>query len=860
MISHHQNTIENTFAGLKVSPDGLSPEQAARRLAEYGPNELRAKKKKTMLTMFVDQFTDFMILVLIGAAVISGFIGDAADTIAIIVIVVLNANIGFTQEYRAEQAMAALQKMAAPSALVRRMGGAAEIPAREIVPGDVIDLESGKIVPADLRLVGTAKLRMEEAPLTGESVPVEKLTAPLPEEVLSLGDRRNMAYKSTTVTYGRGVGIAVARAWKRISGKSRRSFCSPRSSLRPWSWKISGRGREKDRRRPAHDFAHPSQVGFAYQFASIESSLISVDPVGSLIPEVAGTLPMRRRSRWLGNHFMRIDLQVQHLRFRPGEGHLSLGWQRDILSKRIAGSKRVVREGEALKELERLLALRADGPAPAVLLHLPVHPMEPYRIKSVELRGQGCPPEGCPPYDRRLQAIEEAGYNTFLLKEDKGIAILIDLLTDSGTTAMSDCQWSAMLRANEDYAGSRSYYALEKTIQEVYGWKEVVPTHQGRGAEHIVSTIFIKPLLEQYPGDPVYVPKNMYFTTTKVHILRAGGVFLDIIIDEAHNPAAWHPFKGNIDLGKFQRLIDDCIARWGAVHGPRHIAYVHLEGCVNMAGGQPFSMENLRELRAMTSRYGIPLLSDATRLVENAYFIQQREAGYREKSVAEIVREIGSLTDGCTMSSKKDNLVNIGGFLALNDREKAAMAREMLVDFEGFPTYGGMAGYSMEALAQGIRECIDDNWIAYRVGQTQYLGQRLINAGVPVVTPMGGHAVFIDAKAFLPHLSREQFPAQALASAIYLHSGVRTMERGIVSAGRDGKTGKQNSPALELVRLTIPRRVYTQSHMDYVADKIGELHRMRERISGLAVAWEPPAGSLRFFLMRFTPSAAKLIG
>ncbi|OGT14420.1 MAG: tyrosine phenol-lyase [Gallionellales bacterium RIFCSPLOWO2_12_FULL_59_22] len=479
--------------------------------------------------------------------------------------------------------------------------------------------------------------------------------------------------------------------------------------------------------------------------------------------------------------------------------------------------------------------------------------MEPYRIKSVELRGQGCPSEGCPSYDRRFQAIEEAGYNTFLLKEDRGVAILIDLLTDSGTSAMSDRQWSAMLSGNEDYAGSRSYYPLENVIREVYGWKEVVPTHQGRGAEHIVSTIFIKPLLAQYPGDPIFVPKNMYFTTTKAHILRAGGVFQDIIVDEAHNPTGWHPFKGNIDLGKFRKLIDNCIASWGSVHGPRHIAYVHLEGCVNMAGGQPFSMENLRELRAVTTQYGIPLLLDATRLVENAYFIQQRESGYREKSVAEIVREIGGLTDGCTMSSKKDHLVNIGGFLALNDEKKAAMAREMLIDFEGFPTYGGMAGYSMEALAQGIRECIDDNWIAYRVGQTQYLGERLLNAGIPIVTPVGGHAVFIDAKAFLPHLPQEQFPAQALASAIYLHSGIRTMERGIVSAGRDARTGKHNVPELELVRLTIPRRVYTQSHMDYVADKIVELYRKRESIGGLKIAWEPPAGSLRFFLMRFSP-------
>jgi tyrosine phenol-lyase len=552
---------------------------------------------------------------------------------------------------------------------------------------------------------------------------------------------------------------------------------------------------------------------------------------------------------------MKVALNTKGMKFRKSDRELTPVQQMEIASRRISGCARPIREGDYLPGMEKVLKLRQKEGAENLISALPVHPPEPYRIKSVEIRGGGCPP-----YEKRLQAIEEAGYNTFLLKEDKGVVTHIDLLTDSGTTAMSDLQWSAMLRGNEDYAGSRSYYPLERAIQEVYGWREVVPTHQGRGAEHILSTIYIKPLLERYPGDPIYVPKNMYFTTTKVHILRAGGVFQDVIIDEAHDSTVIdHPFKGNVDLGKLQRLIDECISRWGKEHGPRHIAYIHLEGCVNMAGGQPFSMENLKALQAVSRQYGIPLLLDATRLVENAYFIQQREPAYREKKIAEIVREIGGLTDGCTMSSKKDHLVNIGGFLALNDPEKAAMAREILVDYEGFPTYGGMAGYSMEALAQGIRECIDDNWIAYRVGQTRYLGDLLHNAGVPVVLPIGGHAVFIDAKKFLPHLRQEEFPAQALASAIYLHSGVRTMERGIASAGRDAKTGEQHFPELELVRLTIPRRVYTQSHMDYVADKIIELHEMRERISGLEVTWEPPAGSLRFFLMRFAPLGGSLI-
>ena len=551
---------------------------------------------------------------------------------------------------------------------------------------------------------------------------------------------------------------------------------------------------------------------------------------------------------------MKVALDVQKIRFRKGDGKLIPAQQREFLARRIAGCNRIIRLGESLDRPETLLALRRTGRSEGILSALPVHPPEPYRIKSVEIRDGGCPT-----YERRLHAIEGAGYNTFLLKEDNGVVIHIDLLTDSGTSAMSDLQWSAMLRGNEDYAGSRSYYPLEKAVREVYGWREVIPTHQGRGAEHILSTIYIKPLLERYPGDPIYVPKNMYFTTTKVHILRAGGVFRDVIIDEAHDSTADLPFKGNIDLEKLRQLIDDCIARWGSEHGPRHIAYLHLEGCVNMAGGQPFSMENLRAVRSLTRSHCIPLLLDATRLVENAYFIKVREAGYGERSVAEIVREIGGLTDGCTMSSKKDHLVNIGGFLALNDPEKAAMAREILVDFEGFPTYGGMAGYSMEALAQGIRECIDDAWIAYRVGQTRYLGELLLSAGVPIVVPVGGNAVFIDAKKFLPQLPHEQFPAQALAAAIYLHSGVRTMERGAASAGRDAHTGEQHFPELELVRLTIPRRVYTQSHMDYVAEKIIELYQMRESINGLEIAWEPPAGSLRFFLMRFTPTGGRLI-
>jgi tyrosine phenol-lyase len=550
---------------------------------------------------------------------------------------------------------------------------------------------------------------------------------------------------------------------------------------------------------------------------------------------------------------MKAFLNTSQISFRKSDGELTPEQQLEILQKRMAGSNQAVRPSDSLDDIKKLLSMRQPKDGRDVLKKMPVHPAEPYRIKTVEIRGK------VPTYETRLEAIEAAGYNTFLLSEKEKPVIYIDLLTDSGTSAMSDLQWAAMMKGNEDYAGSRSYYPLEAAIKDIYGWKEVIPTHQGRGAEHILSSIYIKPLLEQYPGDPIYVPKNMYFTTTKVHIIKAGGTFMDIIIDEAHDPTISLPFKGNVDLNKLQKIIDDCIAKWGPDHGPRHIAYVHLEGCVNMAGGQPFSMENLKAVRALTQKYGITLTLDATRVVENAYFIQQREPGYQNKTVAQIVHQIGSLTDGCTMSSKKDHLVNIGGFLALNDSEKAAKARELLVDFEGYPTYGGMAGYSMEALAEGIREAVDDEWIAYRVGQTQYLGQLLQLANIPIVVPVGGHAVFIDARKFLPHVPQEQFPAQALAAALYLESGVRAMERGIASAGRDPKTGLNNVPKLELVRLTISRRVYTQSHMDYVAEKVAELYQKREKIHGLDIAWEPAAGSLRFFLMKHKPIGGKLI-
>ncbi|MEN8238688.1 MAG: tryptophanase [Actinomycetota bacterium] len=451
---------------------------------------------------------------------------------------------------------------------------------------------------------------------------------------------------------------------------------------------------------------------------------------------------------------------------------------------------------------------------------------EPWKIKMVEPLTLTTRPE-------REAAIARAHYNTFLLKSDD---VYIDLLTDSGTTAMSDHQWSAMMLGDEAYAGSKSFYKLVASVQDVYGYEELIPTHQGRGAEHLLSQILIK------PGD--VVPGNMYFTTTRYHQERAGGRFVDVIIDEAHNPDSMHPFKGNIDLDKLAAVVDEV--------GADRVAYVSFETNVNLAGGQPASMANIKAVYEYCRSQGILVMLDATRALENAYFIQQREAGYEDRSVASILREIADNSDGATVSSKKDNLVNIGGFLAVRDPELARQARSLLVAFEGLHTYGGMSGRDMEALAEGIREMVaTDAHARSRVGQVEYLGNTLMKFGVPVVKPIGGHGVFLDAAAILPHIPQDEFPAQALAAAIYVDSGVRGMERGIVSAGRDPVTGENRHPKLELVRLTIPRRVYTQSHIDVVAESVIEVFEQRDSITGLRFTYEPE--SLRFFQAEFEP-------
>ena len=441
------------------------------------------------------------------------------------------------------------------------------------------------------------------------------------------------------------------------------------------------------------------------------------------------------------------------------------------------------------------------------------YPAEPFKIKAVE-------PVKMISKEERIKAIKEAGYNTFNLKSEE---CYIDLLTDSGTNAMSDAQWAGMMIGDEAYAGSKNWIFLESTIKELFGFKHVVPTHQGRGAENILSTIAIK------PGQ--YVLGNMYFTTTRYHQERNGGIFIDIIREEAHDATKNIPFKGDIDVEKMERIIQE--------KGAENIAYVCLAVTVNLAGGQPVSMKNMKEVRRVADKYGVKVFYDATRCVENAYFIKEQEEEYKDKSIKEICHEMFSYSDGATCSGKKDGIVNIGGFLAINDDELFGKAKEIVVVFEGMPSYGGMAGRDMQAIAIGFREAMQFEYIEHRIKQVRYLGEKLLAAGIPIIEPVGGHAVFLDARRFCPHLTQEQFPAQSLAAALYVEAGVRSMERGIVSAGRDAVTGENHKPKLETVRLTIPRRVYTYRHMDVVAEACINLYKHKEDIKPLKFVYEP---------------------
>ena len=450
---------------------------------------------------------------------------------------------------------------------------------------------------------------------------------------------------------------------------------------------------------------------------------------------------------------------------------------------------------------------------------------EYYKIKMIE-------PLKKTTREYRKNLLKKVGYNLFYIDSED---IFIDLLTDSGTSAMSDNQWAAMMTGDEAYAGSKSFRHLEDVVKKIMGYKFILPTHQGRAAENILFLIMIK------KGD--YVPNNMHFDTTKAHVLHKKGIPVDVVCDEAFNPTSKYPFKGNIDIDKLKNLIED--------KGKNKIPLVMITITCNSGGGQPASMENIKNVRELTKKYNIPFFLDACRFAENAYFIKKREIGYENKSIKEIVLEMMSYSDGCTFSGKKDALSNIGGFLALNDEKLYLEGATWLVLFEGFITYGGMSGRDMEAMAQGLVEVLDENYLETRIKQVEYLGNRLLNAQIPIIQPTGGHAVYIDVKRFLPNIPQDELPGQALAVELYLEAGIRSVEIGTVLAGRDTLTGKNIYPELELLRLAIPRRVYTNAHIDVVANALINIYKRREKIRGYRFVYEPPR--LRHFLARFQP-------
>ncbi len=454
------------------------------------------------------------------------------------------------------------------------------------------------------------------------------------------------------------------------------------------------------------------------------------------------------------------------------------------------------------------------------------YPPEPFRIKTVEHIARTSE-------DEREAIIAGSGYNVFNIAAEK---IYIDLLTDSGTSAMSDNQWAGMMHGDESYAGSRNYFHFEEAVDEIFGFKHVIPTHQGRVAENLLFSTILKP--------GMVIPNNNHFDTTRANIEYNGGRALDLVIDEAKDANAILPFKGNIDPQKLRACIEET--------GAENIPVGMLTITNNSGGGQPVSMANIREASEILHSYDIPLFIDACRFAENAFFIKQREAGYHDKSILEIAREMFSYADGCTMSAKKDGLVNMGGFIAMNDDDLAQQITNRLILIEGFPTYGGLAGRDLEAISRGLKEVLDENYLAYRIAQVEELGERLIEAGVPILKPTGGHAVYLDAKNFLAHIPQAEFPGIALTVALYVHAGIRAVEIGsLMFAQTDPDTGQVQYPDLELVRLAIPRRVYTNSQMTYVAESIIEIFEDRENIHGFALEYEAPV--LRHFTARLRP-------
>lgn len=450
--------------------------------------------------------------------------------------------------------------------------------------------------------------------------------------------------------------------------------------------------------------------------------------------------------------------------------------------------------------------------------------IEPFRIKSVE-------PIRFTSYEEREKILQENGYNPFLIRAED---VLIDLLTDSGTAAMSAAQWAGVMEGDESYAGARSFFRFEAVAKELTGYKHIIPTHQGRAAERILFAI------AGGPGN--FIPNNTHFDTTRANVEYTGAEAVDLPIEVGKHPSRLCNFKGNIDVAELERFIEE--------KGKEHVPLCMLTITNNSGGGQPVSMENLRQTRELLRRYGIPLILDACRFAENAFFIKKREQGYQDVPVREIAREMFSFSDGCTFSAKKDALVNTGGFLGLNDDEWATKARNLLIVTEGFPTYGGLAGRDLEAIAQGLEEVLDENYLRYRIRSVEYLGEKLTEAGVPIVQPPGGHAIYLDARAFARNIPPHEFPGQSIVCELYRFGGVRSVEIGSVMFGRhDHATGQFRPPAMELVRLAIPRRVYTQSHIDYVIEVVGEVYKNRSSLRGMRLTYEAPV--LRHFTARF---------
>ncbi len=449
--------------------------------------------------------------------------------------------------------------------------------------------------------------------------------------------------------------------------------------------------------------------------------------------------------------------------------------------------------------------------------------IEPFRIKSVE-------PIKFTSREEREAILIEAGYNPFLIKAED---VIIDLLTDSGTSAMSAKQWSGIMEGDESYAGSKSFYRFEAAVKKITGDKFIIPTHQGRAAEKILFTVL--------GGNGKFIPNNTHFDTTRANVEFSGAEAVDLLVEVGKHPEQRADFKGNMDIDALENFISE--------KGVENIPLVMITITNNSGGGQPVSMKNIREAKEVCSKYGIPLFLDACRFAENAYFIKLRENGYQDKSILDIVQEMFSYADGATMSAKKDALVNIGGFLSMNDEELAMKCRNLLIVTEGFPTYGGLAGRDLEAVAQGLDEILDENYLHYRIKSTEYLGNKLLDAGIPIIEPPGGHAIYVDAKRFLPKIPPHQFPGQSIVCELYIVGGVRTVEIGSVMFGKHDKSGNLISPPMELVRFAIPRRVYTQSHIDYVAEVVIEVFNNRDKLLGYEFTYEAPV--LRHFTAKF---------